>query len=141
MARGIEVMHEDRFTSMARQMTKWVDQVLGPTYHKYCPSETWTPSINFYEDEEQYCMVVELSGVDPAAVDLRVEGNLLMLRGHRATPGMEKVCGRLQLHHMEIDHGPFCRTIELPRDVKVDAIAEADYKNGFLYVRLPKTSR
>jgi HSP20 family protein len=138
MTQAVKMMEEDRFASMARQMTKWVDQVLGPTYHRFCPSETWSPSVNFYEDDETYCMVVDLAGVKVDEIDLKAESGLMVLRGQRSTPSMPDAKGRLRLHHMEIDHGPFCRTIELPSDVSVDAIPDAAYRNGFLYIQLPK---
>ena len=64
----------------------------------------------------------------------------MLFRSHRTTPAMPEVKGQLRLHHMEIDHGPFCRTIALPQDVAVDAIPDAAYRVGFLYVRLPKKS-
>lgn len=132
-----QAMYEDKFSSMARNMNKWVDQVLGPTYHKYCPAETWTPSINLYEDDREYWLVVDLAGMKPQEIDVKAENGLLTVRGHRPTPGMKTAAGSLKLHHMEIDHGPFCRTLELPRDADLDAL-EASYKAGLLWVRIPK---
>ena len=40
---------------------------------------------------------------------------------------------------MEIDHGGFCREVELPEDVDRDRIA-ANYRNGMLWIELPKTA-
>ena len=60
-----------------------------------------------------------------------------MLSGQRATPCIQKVAGRIQVHHMEIDHGRFYRAMKLPHDVDIGAIS-ATYRNGFLYVELPK---
>ena len=45
--------------------------------------------------------------------------------------------GPVRAHHMEIDSGRFCREIDLPGNVDVEAI-EATYRNGFLWIRLPK---
>ena len=128
---------EDRFSSIAGQMGKWVDQVLGPGVHKYCPGESWSPAINLYEDKRHYCLVVDLAGVEPAKIDLRVEDRMLVLSGHRSPPCVPKVTGRVRLHHMEIDHGAFCRSLELPQEVDSDLI-KASYKSGLLWVYLPK---
>jgi HSP20 family molecular chaperone IbpA len=40
---------------------------------------------------------------------------------------------------MEIDHGGFCREVELPEDVDRERIA-ANYRNGMLWIELPKTA-
>jgi len=129
--------HEDKFSAMAKQMGKWVDQVLGPGFHNYCPDEAWSPPINLYEDETRYCVVVDLAGVKAEQIDLRTEERILVLSGFRRPPGVPEVSGRVRLHHMEIDHGQFCRTLKLPTDVEVDLI-EASYKSGFLWIHLPK---
>ena len=46
---------------------------------------------------------------------------------------------RVRIHLMEIDHGSFCREVELPEDVDRDRIV-ANYRNGMLWVELPKTT-
>jgi HSP20 family molecular chaperone IbpA len=46
---------------------------------------------------------------------------------------------RVRIHLMEIDHGGFCREVELPEDVDKDRIA-ANYRNGMLWIELPKTA-
>jgi HSP20 family molecular chaperone IbpA len=38
---------------------------------------------------------------------------------------------------MEIDHGSFCREVELPHDVARDRIS-AVYRDGLLWIELPK---
>lgn len=128
---------EDQFASMAKQMGQWVDQVLGQGFHKYRPDETWSPMLNLYEDDTHYCIVVDLAGVKPEEIELHPEAGTLVLSGYRPTPGMSDASGNVRLHHMEIDHGRFCRTLELPADVDIDRI-EAFYKTGFLWIRLPK---
>jgi len=142
--KGSEVMnmatrasHEDKFSTVAKQMGKWVDQVLGPGFHKYCPGESWSPAVNIYEDQTHYCVVVDIAGVKAEQIDLRTEKGMLVLSGFRRAPGVPEVTGRVRLHHMEIDHGQFSRTLQLPTDVDADEI-KASYKSGFLWIHLPK---
>jgi HSP20 family protein len=130
---------EDKQHSMAKEMGRWVDQVLKG-YHKYCPGETWMPPINLYEDELHYTIVADLAGINAHEVDLQLEGTSLVLSGHRGTPQTRNAAGPVKLHLMEIDHGRFCRTIDVPGNVNVDGI-QASYKNGYLWVRLPKMGR
>ena len=40
---------------------------------------------------------------------------------------------------MEIDHGLFCRVLQLPRQVDLMAIS-TEYANGLLWIRLPLKS-
>ena len=134
----IQAGHEDFSSSIARQMGKWVDQVLGQSYHKYCPGETWKPAVNIYEDERQYVIVADLAGMKAADVDLRAEVGKLVISGERAVPHFETK-GDVRLHTMEIDHGRFCRAVNLPEDADIEAI-EALYRNGYLWIQVPKVS-
>ena len=127
---------EGQFSSLAQQMGKWVDRVLGPGYHSYLASEEWSPAINVCEDKTHYCLVVDLAGISPEDI-LRVENGMLVISGTRQTPGLEELAEPVRLHHMEIEHGRFSRRLEVSKDVDIDAI-EASYRNGFLWIRMPK---
>ncbi|MHC4294222.1 MAG: Hsp20/alpha crystallin family protein [Planctomycetota bacterium] len=135
----MQATHEEKFGSMARQMGQWVDHVLGRGYHKYSPEESWSPAMNLYEDATHYYVVVDLAGVDPKEINVHAEGRTLVLSGYRQTPEMSEASGSVRMHHMEIDHGRFCRPLELPEDIDADRI-EANYKRGFLWIHLPKNS-
>lgn len=135
---------EEDFSSVADQMGRWVDRVLGRGFHRYRPKESWSPAVNLYEDSSAYFLAVDLAGVEPDTIDLRVEQGRLVVRGQRASPSppTSAPCQRaegcpLRLHLMEIDHGPFHRALDLPQAVDEDEI-EACYRNGFLWVKMPK---
>ena len=128
---------EERISTIAKQMSRWVDHVLGKGFH--CTAGAWTPAINFYECENYYCIVVELAGVDPDKIDLRTDERVLTISGDRATPGLPEERCPVHLLMMEIDHGSFCRSIKLPHDADVSAIT-ASYRGGYLWIRLPKRS-
>lgn len=134
---ALQAAQEDRFGSMAKQMGRWVDQVIGKGFHKYSPDEAWSPAINLYEDDTHYCVVVDLAGVIAEEIELHPDGDVLVLAGYRQTPGVSEATGNVRLHHMEIDHGRFSRSLELPGDVDTEGI-EAYYKSGLLWIRLPK---
>jgi len=135
---------EGRFSSLAHQMGKWVDQILGPGYHNFCPTEAWSPAINFYEGQTHYCLVADLAGLGTEEIlredFLRVEKGQIIISGVREAPGLDGPKGPMRVHHMEIDHGRFCRTLALPEDVDLDRI-EASYRGGLLWVRMPKRAR
>ncbi len=138
MTHAVQVMAEETFGSMARQMSKWVDHVLGPAYHYYRPAEAWAPAINLYEDEAQYYVVVDLAGLKAEQIDLHVEKGIMTISGERPAPLVPEIKGQVSLHLMEIDHGRFCRALKLPDNVDIDTIPNASYRNGYLWLRMPK---
>jgi HSP20 family protein len=136
----VHAAREDKFASVAKQVGRWMDQVLGPGFRKYSPGESWAPAINLCEDETHYCVVVELAGVTAEEIDLQTEGRKLILSGFREAPGLPESGGNVRLHHMEIDHGVFSRSLELPTDADMEDAdrIEAVYRLGFLWIHIPK---
>jgi len=124
------------------QMSKIIEQ-MQKGYYNFLPSETWQPNVNLYENEESYMVCVDLAGVDKEKIEITVVEQRLKIRGARPVPtNPESEEGDLQgrrvrVHLMEIDHGSFCREVELPNDVDSEKII-ATYRNGLLWVELPK---
>jgi len=117
-------------------MGRWVDRMIGNTYH--CPGDSWTPAIDFYEGKSGYYVVVDLAGVDPSKIGMKVDKRTLLISGHRPTPKLPENTRKVCMLMMEIDHGNFCRAIKLPPDVKNINAITASYKGGYLWIRLPK---
>ena len=84
------------------------------------------------EDPPALTVVVELAGVDPASVEIVVAGRSLVVTGARE---LARVAGA-RILHMEIDHGPFQRRVELGENVD-SAGATAAYDRGLLRIVLP----
>jgi HSP20 family protein len=142
MSMPLETTGEPPFISMSRQMSKMMDQ-MQKGFFSFCPSETWTPAVNLYENDTVYLVCVDLSGVDKDKIDLTVAEGQLKLRGERKVPVQpvgtegEARAMRIKVHLMEIDHGPFCREVELPDDAQSEHIA-ASYRDGMLWIEVPK---
>ena len=138
------------FSNISRQANKLIEQ-MQKAYFNFCPSETWTPSVNLYETDHSYLVCVDLAGVDKEKIDVEVLDNQLTLKGQREvpmfgplltpedSPGAPGTARKPRVHLMEIDHGAFCREVELPEDVDRDRIA-ANHRNGLLWIELPKVS-
>jgi len=98
---------------------------------------TWRPQINVYRFDKCIRICVDLAGVTRADIDLRVEPERVVIRGNRDAPerndGDERA---VQMLIMEIDHGLFERTIDLPNTINIEA-AHAEQENGFLWISLP----
>lgn len=100
-------------------------------------TRTWQPAINAYRCEKCMRVCVDLAGVERAAIELLVQPRLLMISGNRDVPEPSDAEGRaVQMLTMEIDYGPFERTVSLPAEVDVDK-THAEQRNGFLWIFLP----
>jgi HSP20 family protein len=92
------------------------------------------PQVDVYRttDPPQLTIVVELPGVDPAAVHVVVGDDKLVIGGERPRPRVEGPMWQ----QMEIEYGPFQRAVALPEDVD-PAQATADYAHGLLCIVMP----
>ncbi|HMO26595.1 MAG TPA: Hsp20/alpha crystallin family protein [Tepidisphaeraceae bacterium] len=129
------------FGGMSRQINKLLDQLKG-NYYGFKTDEAFSPAVNLYETADAYLVCVDLAGVERDKIDLTVDHRQLRLRGRRATPlpeGTSEERQRVRVHLMEIDHGSFCRDVELPEDVRSEQI-NASYRDGMLWIELPKAA-
>jgi len=95
---------------------------------------TWAPAVDIYEQEGHIVLKAELPGIDPKDVDIRLENNVLTLRGERR---VDNDVQRDSYHRVERAYGSFTRSFTLPSVVDQEHI-KADYKDGVLKVTLPK---
>jgi HSP20 family molecular chaperone IbpA len=98
------------------------------------PRRGFEPQCDCYrtEDPPVLHLVLELPGVDPAAVRIVAVGPTLVVSGVRERPHPTAA----RYHQVEIEYGPFERRIELAEDVDVDA-ATATYEAGMLRLEVP----
>jgi HSP20 family protein len=94
----------------------------------------WAPAVDIFEHEGNIVLKAELPGVDAKGVDIRVENNVLSLRGERK---FESEVKREDYHRVERAYGTFSRSFTLPNVVDTEKI-EAKYKDGVLRVTLPQ---
>ena len=94
----------------------------------------WAPAVDIFEQDGNIVLKAELPGVDAKDVDIRVENNVLSLRGERKFSSEVK---RESYHRVERAYGSFSRSFTLPSVVDTDKI-KADYKDGILQVTLPQ---
>jgi HSP20 family protein len=94
----------------------------------------WAPSVDIYEHEGHIVLKAELPGIDPKDVDVRVENNVLTLRGERK---LDTEIKREDYHRVERAYGKFSRSFTLPNVVDTNKI-KADYNHGVLQVSIPQ---
>jgi HSP20 family protein len=96
----------------------------------------WMPVANLHETDDEAVVSVEVPGLHPDDLDLRITPGGLTIRGEKREEREDK---RQDFHLTERRYGSFVRTVPLPSGVDVDR-AEARFKNGVLTVRFPKTA-
>ena len=69
------------------------------------------PRIDLQDSEGELCLRADLPGVQPSDLDIRVEGDVLTIRGERKS---ESERNEQNFHVMERSHGRFQRSIQLP---------------------------
>jgi HSP20 family protein len=95
---------------------------------------TWAPAVDIYETPNELVVKADLPDVNEKDIDVRVENNLLTIRGERK---FEKSVSEENFLRVERTYGSFSHSFSLPNTVNAEAIG-AEYKNGVLTVTLPK---
>lgn len=97
----------------------------------------WAPSVDIVETPEEFQIKAELPDVKKDDVSVSVDGNVLRIRGERK---QEKEDQNKRFHRVERSYGSFMRTFTLPENVD-DGKVQAEFKDGMLNVRLPKSDK
>ncbi len=95
-------------------------------------SSVWSPPTDVYETDESFVVRVEIAGMREEDFEVTLENRHLFIAGHRSDFG-----GRRAYHQMEILSGRFEIAVEITIPVDLDS-STAEYRDGFLTVRLPK---
>jgi HSP20 family protein len=95
---------------------------------------TWAPAVDIFETEHALVVKADLPDIDPKDLDIRVENNILSIRGERR---FEKQVSEDKYLRVERAYGSFSRSFSLANSVNSDSI-QADYHNGVLTLSLPK---
>jgi HSP20 family protein len=105
------------------------------TYHSvtwHVRSNVWRPPTDVYETEKSVVVKVEIAGLRDEDIEVVIQENLLLVSGVRSDSSERRA-----YHQMEIPFGKFSIGIELPASVLIEN-ANAEYKDGFLTINLPK---
>lgn len=95
---------------------------------------TWAPAVDIYEQGGDLVLKAELPGVDSKDVDVRIENNVLTLKGERK---VDNEVQRDNYHRVERAYGAFTRAFTLPTTVDTTKV-KADFRDGVLRIVLPK---
>jgi HSP20 family protein len=131
------VMRQDPWSVMPRLQDE-INRLFGSARENDSTSATamWIPLVDIHEYANRFELHVDLPGVDPATVELTMDGGILTLSGERLPP-IRKDSDEAQGQRRERGYGQFHRRFVLPDTVdseKVNAVGN----HGVLTVTIPK---
>ena len=120
-------------STLQNQFNRLLDESFGPSAEESALTP-WAPAVDIYETPNELVVKADLPDVNEKEIDVRVENNLLTIRGERK---FEKSVSEENFLRVERTYGAFSRSFSLPNTVNAEKIG-AEYKNGVLTVTLPK---
>ena len=93
------------------------------------------PAIEVYEEKDDVVVKAEIPGMKKEDLEINISGTLLTIKGEKK---QEEEVKKKGYYYSERSYRSFMRTIDLPKEVHIDK-AYANFKDGVLEVRLPKT--
>ncbi|HEY7411448.1 MAG TPA: Hsp20/alpha crystallin family protein [Vicinamibacteria bacterium] len=94
----------------------------------------WAPLVDIAETDKEYLIKTELPEVKKEEVKVAIEDGVLTIQGERKLEKEEK---DKKVHRIERAYGKFLRSFTVPPDVDEKKVY-AEFKDGVLYVRIPK---
>ena len=120
-------------TTLQEQINRVFGDVVGRTGEE-SNLTPWAPEVDIYETENELVVKADLPDVNPQDLDIRVESNILTIRGERK---FDKKVNEDNYLRIERSYGSFSRSFSLANSVNSEAI-KADYQNGVLTLSIPK---
>jgi len=110
------------------------DEVFNGPFFSGLTAERWLPPVDVLEKGGDLMLRVEIPGIDEKDIDLKLEGNILTLKGKKELADKQDSGS---YHRLESCYGSFTRSFTLPDSADRDAI-KADFKNGILTITVPQ---
>lgn len=143
---------------MANEITRWnpfremanMQNVFDRFFDDWRPfSPDWRPleafqnanwmALDVHEDDNQYVVKTDLPGVKSENINVRQDGDYLLIEANVPEETTEKKEGERWLIK-ERRSGQYSRRVRLPQNVDFDK-AEARYHDGTLTLNLPKSTK
>jgi HSP20 family protein len=126
----------DLFANFER-MRREMDELFGDVFERTGLGRKragFSPAIDvtYASDPPRVIVTAELAGIDIDDLDLELQGSQLILAGYRKPAAAD---GEVY-QQVEIEHGPFRRTVELAGEALAEE-AKAHYQDGILRIELP----
>ena len=98
----------------------------------------WAPVVDVNESASDVGITVELPGIDPSAVEITYESDVLTVKGEKKSTRKEGD-SETRYHIVERTFGAFTRSFRMPKGLDESKV-DAQYANGVLTIRVPKAA-
>ena len=126
----------DPFLQLHRDMNRLFDDTLrdwgGSQSQAGGTTSAMMPRIDVHEQDNRLEVTAELPGVDQKDVELRLDDDILTIRGEKRNERKDK-----QAHITERSYGAFQRSIQLPFSPDPNQV-RAEFRDGVLTVAVPR---
>ena len=120
------------FTALHRELDPLFSRLWDAAWSDFEGASADPLCLELAENGERYVVRVEIPGIEPEALDIQMNGDVLVLSGEKNEHEDE---GRT---YSERRYGSFRRALRLP--VPVDAAkVTAEHKNGVVTITVPKS--
>lgn len=120
------------------------DELFDRAFGEGRPAQQWSEmmraAMDVAETDNAFEVTLDLPGVKADDVDIQVDKNTLVIRGHREDASDNQESEDRQFHRVERFTGSFARSIVLPGAINEDEAA-AEFKDGVLKVVIPKADQ
>lgn len=111
-----------------------VDRLLDSFFTTGTEGTRFAPAVDVHETADEFVVRLDLPGIAPKDVQVKLTGDTLSIRGERSSEHPEKLG---QVIRSERFSGTFERTFTLAAPVQSDRV-KATSKDGVLEIRIPK---
>lgn len=119
---------------MQEQMSRLLDLAWNREPGEELREGVWQPLVDIFENDEAVVIRAELPGVEQEAIEVKIEGATLTIRGERKQDAKVR---KENYHRIERYYGPFQRSFLLPQTIDQERVNAACDK-GVLTITLPK---
>jgi len=133
-------MHENRkqvlgeFDRMQKEFDLFFENLSGGARLVGTNRRVWSPPADVYATAQYIVVKIEIAGLRKEDFQITFDQGILTVSGVRSDPS-EKVA----YQRLEIAYGEFMTQVHVPWLVDDDQI-EAEYFQGFLFIKLPRRS-
>ncbi len=127
-----------------RNLTRWnqdidsmFDSFFGEKNLFARDSVGFMPRVDIIDEKDTVRLEMEMPGMNKEDIKVTVENGVLTISGERTRKSEEKDTNYVRCERC---YGTFSRSFTLGDDIDSEHIS-ADYKNGLLYLTLPKTEK
>jgi HSP20 family protein len=108
------------------------DQLLERLFSR--SQEMWSPPVDIKDTETEVVFSMDIPGMKQEDIHIEITGDTLSVKAHRETEAQSNANGYVQV---ERTWGTFQRQFSINVPIKTEQVS-ASYKDGVLWVRLPK---